>query len=235
MADAPQPPPDDPLFAAYLASLPRQRLRELLLSAGERAFRADQLFRWLHVRMERDWAAMTDLGKALRARLQRSAPLPALPVLRDARSALDGSRKLVLGTISGTAIETVIMPMGGGRITQCLSSQVGCRMGCDFCATAKIPTRADLSAAEIVEQVAIACRLLAADGAVRGGVSGGERGPLAARPHNLVFMGMGEPLDNAAAVIDALSILTDPNGYGFSPRRITVSTARRAWRRHTRR
>ncbi len=217
--------PDNPLQGMELASLPRPRLREVLAAAGERAFRADHLFRWLHVRMERDWGAMTDLGKALRARLQTSGTLPELPVLHDARSALDRSRKLVLATAHGAPIETVLMPMGSGHITQCLSSQVGCRMGCDFCATGRLATRADLSAAEILEQVAIACRLIAADGGSRGGVSGGERGPLAARPHNLVFMGMGEPLDNATAVIDALAILTDPAGYGFSPRRITISTA----------
>lgn len=217
--------PADPLANADLASLPRPALRALLQAAGERRFRADQLFRWLHVRMARDWAEMTDLGKPLRTRLQGAAPLPTLPVLLDARSKLDGSRKLVLATTAGAPVETVIMTMAEGRITQCLSSQVGCRMGCDFCATGRMPVRADLSAGQIVEQVAIACRLLASEGQARGGVSGGESGPLAARPHNLVFMGMGEPLDNATAVIDALSILTDPSGYGFSPRRITVSTA----------
>ena len=215
----------DPIAAADLCSLPRSALRTLLESAGQRRYRADQLFRWLHVRMVRDWAAMTDLGKDLRRRLEAAAPLPSLTTLLDARSAIDGSRKLVLATALGPSIETVIMTMAGGHVTQCLSSQIGCRMGCDFCATARVKTRADLSAAQIVEQVAVACRLLQSEGQARGGVSGGERGPLAARPHNLVFMGMGEPLDNATAVIDALSILTDPAGYGFSPRRITVSTA----------
>ncbi len=208
-----------------LVSMPRAALRTHLQSIGERAFRADQLFRWLHVRMERDWQAMTDLGKELRRQLTDALPPPQMPVLLAARSAIDGAHKLVLGTPHGPSVETVIMPMASGHVTQCISSQVGCKMGCDFCATAEMSTRADLSAAEIVEQVAVACRIRAADGEVRGGVSGGEQGPLAARPHNLVFMGMGEPLDNHRAVFDALSILTDPKGYGFSPRRITVSTS----------
>ena len=127
-------------------------------------------------------------------------------------------------TRAGHAIETVVMPMESG-VTQCLSSQVGCKMGCDFCATARIPERANLSAGEIVEQVALACRLLVDAGLGRGGVAGGVDGPLAGRPHNLVFMGMGEPLDNLEQVSAALEILCDPKGYDFSPRRVTVSTS----------
>ncbi len=207
-----------------LASLPRAALREAFKSAGLKPFRAEQLFRWLHVRMVRDYEQMTDLPKALRARLRETRPLPHLEVVSAPVSALDGSRKLVLGCHDGQIVEAVVMPMAGGWTTECISSQVGCKMGCDFCATSRLPVRRNLSAAEIVEQVAIACRLREADGLVRGGVSGGEQGPLSARPQNIVFMGMGEPLDNFRAVVDAISILTDPKGYGFSPRRITVST-----------
>ncbi len=214
----------DPLAGADLGSLSRQALRALFERAGLPAFRAEQLFRWLHVRMVRDLDAMTDLPAALRTRLAAAAPLPRLDVLHAPVSALDGSRKLVLQTRDHNVIEAVIMPMPGGWTTVCLSSQVGCKMGCDFCATARIARRRNLTAGEIVEQVAIACRLREDDGDVRGGVSGGVSGPLAARPQNLVFMGMGEPLDNFAALDSALSILTDPKGFGFSPRRITVST-----------
>lgn len=214
----------DPIAGADLGSLSRPALRALFESAGLPAFRAEQLFRWLHVRMVRDLDAMTDLPAALRARIATAAPMPRLDVLHAPVSVLDGSRKLVLQTHDRAVIEAVIMPMPGGWTTVCLSSQVGCKMGCDFCATARIARRRNLSAGEIVEQVAIACRLRADDGEVRGGVSGGVTGPLAARPQNLVFMGMGEPLDNFAALDAALSILTDPKGFGFSPRRITVST-----------
>ncbi len=208
------------LRGADLASMPRARLRSVLEGAGERAFRGDQLFR-----LVREYDEMSDLSTALRAKLATAREPTTLTTIHGALSALDGSRKLVLASAAGHVIETVIMPMAGGWTTQCLSSQVGCKMGCDFCATAEMPVRADLTAAEIVEQVAVACRAMEADGLGRGGVAGNVEGPLAARPHNLVFMGMGEPLDNFDAVMDALAILTDKQGYAFSPRRITVSTS----------
>jgi 23S rRNA (adenine2503-C2)-methyltransferase len=215
----------DPLADADLLSLPRPQLKALFVQVGLPAFRAEQLFRWLHVRMVRDWQEMTDLPVALRARLMAALPLQTLTVSAAPESQIDGSTKLVLQTRLGHKIEAVIMPMESGHVTECLSSQVGCKMGCDFCATARIPVRANLTAGEIVEQVAEACRRGFAAGQGRGGVAGGQDGPLSARPHNLVFMGMGEPLDNLPAVIDALHILCDPKGYDFSPRRITVSTS----------
>lgn len=203
--------------------MPRTALRAWFADQGHPPFRADQLFHWLHVAQVRQWAAMTDLPASLRTALASAAVLPSLSVEVDRTSAIDGSRKLALATRHGQAIETVLMPMEAG-VTQCLSSQVGCKMGCDFCATARIATRANLTAGEIVEQVALACRLAVAAGQGRGGVAGGQTGMLAGRPRNLVFMGMGEPLDNLDAVIPALDILCDPKGYAFSPRRVTVST-----------
>jgi 23S rRNA (adenine2503-C2)-methyltransferase len=224
----PAPAPAHPLSGLDLMSTPRAKLRERLEAAGERAFRADQIFVWLHGRGARDLGAMTDLPGGLRAALQEhAAPLAALPVVDEQVSEIDGSEKLALQTPYGAPVETVLMPMQHG-VTQCLSSQVGCKMRCDFCATARMAVRANLTAGEIVEQVAIACRRGAAAGRVRGGVGGrrGEAGDkLSARPSNLVFMGMGEPLDNLDALLDALDILTDDKGYGFSPRRITVSTS----------
>lgn len=214
-----------PFAGIDLLSLPRPRLIACFAAAGHPKFRAEQVFRWLHARLVRDWQAMTDVPVSLRSQLAASMPLTTLAVDVERRSQIDGSCKLALQTVHGQAIETVIMPMESGSVTQCLSSQVGCKMGCDFCATARIPVRANLTAGEIVEQVAIACRRGYAEGQGRGGVAGGQQGPLSARPHNLVFMGMGEPLDNLDAVIDALAILTDPQGYDFSPRRITVSTS----------
>ena len=214
-----------PLAGADLASMPRSVLRETMIAAGHKRFRADQVFTQLHHRHVRDWHQMTDLPASLRAELQAAADPAALTVVHAAKSALDRSRKLVLATPAGHVIESVVMPMGSGKVTQCISSQVGCKMGCDFCATAEMPVRRNLSAAEIVDQVAVACRVLGEDGQRRGGVKGGTTGPLAARPTNLVFMGMGEPLDNFDALLRALAILTDEKGYGFSPRRVTVSTS----------
>ncbi len=215
----------NPFLNADLLSLPRPALKALFQAAGEPGFRSEQLFRWLHVRLERDWARMTDLPAGLRTKLQAARTLAVLTPTLERVSALDASQKIVLNTDDGHAIETVIMPMESGHVTQCLSSQVGCKMGCDFCATARLPVRQNLSAGQIVEQVAYACRVGFALGLRRGGVAGGEEGPLSARPHNLVFMGMGEPLDNLQALIDALDILCDPKGFDFSPRRITVSTS----------
>ncbi|MEY3012010.1 MAG: dual-specificity methyltransferase RlmN [Pseudomonadota bacterium] len=215
---------DHPFRGIDLGSLPRPQLRALFEAAGEKAFRAEQLFRWLHVRLERDLDRMTDLPASLRAKLAEAQPLPQLEVVLAPVSKLDGSQKMVLRRRTGEVIEAVVMPMPGGWTTICVSSQVGCKMGCDFCATARIPTRVNLTAGEIVEQIAVACRLRFEAGWARGGVSGGVDGPLAARPQNIVFMGMGEPLDNFDNVDAALSILTDAKGLGFSPRRITVST-----------
>jgi 23S rRNA (adenine2503-C2)-methyltransferase len=214
----------EPFANADLLSLPRSALQRLFVQAGEKPFRAEQLFRWLHVRLVRDLDEMTDLPASLRAKLRAARSLRVLEPVR-AYVSSDGSTKHVLRTQAGLAIEAVVMPMAGGHVTECLSSQVGCKMGCDFCATGRLPDRADLTAAEIVEQVAIACRQSFAAGLGRGGVAGGETGPLSGRPHNLVYMGMGEPLDNLQAVIDSLDILCDPKGYDFSPRRITVSTS----------
>lgn len=208
-----------------LLSQPRLKLRMLFQEAGQPGFRADQLFRWLHVRLERDLARMTDLPADLRAKLAEAQPLTVLLPTLERTSREDASQKVVLQTPAGNAIETVIMPMDSGHVTQCLSSQVGCKMACDFCATARLPVRQDLTAGQIVEQVAYACRQGFLAGQTRGGVAGGVEGPLSARPHNLVYMGMGEPLDNLSAVIDSLHILCDPKGYDFSPRRITVSTS----------
>ncbi|MBP48074.1 MAG: 23S rRNA (adenine(2503)-C(2))-methyltransferase RlmN [Myxococcales bacterium] len=212
------------LAKVELTSLPLPALRELFGQLGLPKFRAEQVFRWLHIRMVREWDLMTDLPKSLRERLAESAPLAKLNVVKSPISKIDGSQKLVLSCHDDQIIESVVMPMPGGWTTECISSQVGCPMGCDFCATARIPTRRNLSAGEIVEQIAVACRLRYSGGLARGGVSGGEKGPLSARPQNIVFMGMGEPLANFNAVVDAISILCDPKGYGFSPRRITVST-----------
>lgn len=222
-AAPPQQPAAPQLPEIDWLSLSATELRAALADRGFPAFRAAQLYRWLHVRLERDPARMTNLPAGLRA-LLAERPLAPLRVVRAPTSAIDGSTKFVLAGDDGALLESVWMPMPGGWSTLCVSSQVGCRMGCDFCATARLTTRRNLRVAELLEQVAITCRVRSAAGDGRGGVAGGVDGPLAARPQNLVFMGMGEPLDNLEALLTALEILTDPNGYGFSPRRITVST-----------
>jgi len=213
-----------PPFEALSASRPAWSA--WLEERGEKRFRADQVSKWLHVRGARAWEEMTDLPKGLRGLLSEQAELRGL-TLAEARISRDGSRKVVLRTSAGLPVETVLIPMsqaGGGDVTQCVSSQVGCRMGCDFCATAQMAVRANLTAGEIVDQVVCGARLRRDAGEVPPPVAKG--GPLwGLRPHNLVFMGMGEPLDNLDNVLAALGLLCDEALYGFAQRRITVSTS----------
>jgi len=149
---------------------------------------------------------MTDLGRPLRAALARDF---ALPVLRPAAiaQAADGTRKLLFALGAGQAVESVVIP-DPPRLTACVSSQAGCAMGCQFCATARLGLQRNLSAVEIAAQLVAARRVLAPE----------------ERLTNVVFMGMGEPLHNYDALLEAIEILTADWGLGFSSRRVTVST-----------
>jgi 23S rRNA (adenine2503-C2)-methyltransferase len=194
-------------------------------------FRARQIFAWLHARGATDCAEMTDLSRELRERL--AAEVELAPLRLDAeQSAPDGTRKLRLRCGDGAAIETVLIPEEGaagseppgGKLTQCLSSQVGCGLGCRFCATATMGLRRNLTIEEIVEQVYRARGVL--------GRAAGAPAPArdpgrseASRISNLVVMGMGEPMQNLDAVLGAIEILCTDLGQNFSPRRITISTA----------
>ncbi len=179
---------------------------------GERAFRAQQIFPWLHQRGVTDFAAMSNIGKALAARLAESAVV-AIPEMASEHLSLDGTRKWVLRLADGNAIETVFIPEAE-RNTLCISSQVGCALDCAFCATAQQGFNRNLTAAEIVGQVWFAEHRLRA-----------ERGSPERVISNVVFMGMGEPLLNLKEVGPAIRILLDDLGYGLSRRRVTVSTA----------
>lgn len=180
----------------------------LAATLGEPKFRADQIFAWLHARGARTFDAMTNLSKALRERLAEHARIGGLE-LEDVMVAKDGTRKLLLRTAQGDRIESVLIPMED-RITQCVSSQVGCKIGCDFCFTAKMPLRRNLSSAEIVDQVLWAQKVLE---------------PAGERVANLVYMGMGEPMDNYDNVVRSLRMLMDDRGQNISSRRITVSSS----------
>ena len=240
--------------ALDLRAMTYEDFGELAKSLGERRFRAEQLFRWVHARGAREVAAMTDISRALREQLAGRATLNNLDI-DVMQVSVDGTRKLRLRTTDSRLIETVLIPDGDARdpayaaplplaadeaeegegdddgesgdsapgrrkLTQCISSQVGCAIDCDFCATAKLGFGRHLSASEIVSQVYLADHLLAGltpeDPTRRAG--GG-------RVTNLVFMGMGEPLHNYDNLVRALKILLHPLGRNFSRRRITVSTA----------
>jgi 23S rRNA (adenine2503-C2)-methyltransferase len=191
-----------------LKALTREQLTAWVVGTlGDKRYRADQVFRWLHARGARDFGAMTDLSKALRLRLLAASRIGGL-ALEDVRVAADGTRKLLLRTGGGHRIESVVIPMAD-RITLCVSSQVGCKVGCAFCLTGRMTTRTNLAASEIVDQVYHAQSVLTGD----------------ERISNIVYMGMGEPLDNYDHVVASLRILIDELGQNFSGRRITVSTS----------
>ncbi len=182
------------------------RLRTQLAEAGERPYRAEQIAAWLYRRGVEDPERMTDLGAELRARLAGEWRLSELEVERVDRS-VDGTCKAALVARDGARIESVLIPEDD-RTTLCVSTQVGCAMACTFCATGFLGFRRNLRAGEIVDQVCRMRELTPAD-----------------RPiSNVVFMGMGEPLLNLDAVVEAIRLLIDPKAFALAPRRVTVST-----------
>ena len=183
-------------------------------SIGEKPFRARQLLHWIHQRGVDRFEQMSDLAKSLRAKLDASAAVVAPAVLRDGRSA-DGTRKWLLDLGAGDAIETVYIPEDD-RGTLCISTQAGCAVNCRFCSTGKQGFSRNLSTAEIIGQLWWAEHLLRRSGAA----TEGDR-----VISNVVLMGMGEPLQNYAAVLPALQLMLDDNAYGLSRRRVTLSTS----------
>jgi 23S rRNA (adenine2503-C2)-methyltransferase len=179
---------------------------------GERPFRAAQIYRWIHQRLIQDFDEMTDLSKVLRATLKERAVLGAVTKDLEQRS-IDGTIKYRFKTHDGRLIESVYMP-SEDRKTLCVSTQVGCAMGCTFCMTATLGLLRNLTPAEIVGQVHAVNR------EVRRNEGTETYRPLS----NLVFMGMGEPLHNFENLKAALSILQSEDGPNFSHRHITVST-----------
>ncbi|RDZ29698.1 23S rRNA (adenine(2503)-C(2))-methyltransferase RlmN [Lysobacter silvisoli] len=178
---------------------------------GEKRFRAHQVMKWIHHRYVTDFNDMTDLGKALRAKLEQHAQVRVPQVVFD-KASTDGTHKWLLGMDPKNAIETVYIP-DKGRGTLCVSSQVGCALNCQFCSTATQGFNRNLSTAEIIGQVWVAARHL-------GNVPHQQR-----KLTNVVMMGMGEPLANFDNVVRAMSIMRDDLGYGLANKRVTLSTA----------
>jgi 23S rRNA (adenine2503-C2)-methyltransferase len=194
-----------------LMGLSRQRLALEFEKWGERGFRATQLVKWIHQRGVNDLANMTDLSKSMRQRLQETVTLE-VPEIALERTAADGTVKWVLRLADGNAIETIYIPEDD-RGTLCVSSQVGCALDCSFCSTARQGFSRNLSTAEIIAQVWLAIQRLPQPVTRTRAVT------------NIVFMGMGEPLANFDALVEAIDLLLDDHAYGFSKRRVTVSTA----------
>jgi len=192
-----------------LTDLTAEELRALMVAHKQPAYRTNQVFAWVQKHGARTYDEMTNLPKALREALAAQLPVRTTTVAHEEPSA-DGTTKLLLRLHDGEHVECVLIPEGE-RATACLSTQVGCGVGCVFCASGAEGVVRNLSAGEIVEQCLELNRLAR------------ER-----LPHgltNIVVMGMGEPLHNLDALEKALRILQDPEGLDFGARRITVSTS----------
>ena len=179
---------------------------------GEKRFRATQLFRWIHQKGAHDFDQMSDMAKSLREKLKVSAHVQALPVVSQHESA-DGTIKWLFDVGDGNVIESVFIPEVD-RGTLCLSSQAGCAMGCRFCSTGHQGFSRNLTTGEIVAQLWFAEHFLRK-----------KMGRTDRVISNVVMMGMGEPLQNYAALLPALRVMLDDHAYGLSRRRVTVSTS----------
>lgn len=183
-------------------------LKDWMKEAGEPAFRADQLFDWLYVKRVRSFAEMTNLPKALRAKLEDAFAFVALHEITRLESK-DGTVKYLFGLHDNHAIETVVMRHNYG-ISICVTTQVGCRIGCTFCASTLGGLKRNLTAGEIVAQVVTAQQMLDESGE---------------RIASIVIMGSGEPFENYDATMTFLRIVTHAKGLNIGQRHITVSTS----------
>lgn len=180
-------------------------LRGELVKIGEKPFRAEQIFSWIYRENVTSFEEMTNLSKDLRKKLEENYTLNNYKILSKLESK-DGTKKYLFDVLDGNAIETVLMEYKFGK-SICISSQIGCKMGCKFCASTGIPFIRSLTAGEIAEQI------LAVERDEKIKVS------------NVVFMGIGEPLDNFENVIRAISLLNEPKGLNIGARHISISTS----------
>jgi len=184
------------------------------VALGENPFRGSQIFQWVQAKAIQDWNEMTNISQSFRAKLAETATISPLTLVKE-RVSRDGTRKYLWKLDDGSYIESVLLYHGGDftreRLTLCLSTQVGCPMGCGFCATGKLGFRRNLDTAEIVSQVLDLTALL-------------RKTDKDFKINNLVYMGMGEPLLNLPAVVKSIKILNHKDGQNIGIRRITVST-----------
>ena len=180
-------------------------LKEEMISIGEKGFRAEQIFKWLYVDKVKDFDEMTNLSLELREKLKENYTICNFKILKKLESK-DGTKKYLFDVLDENAIESVLMEYHHGK-TICVSSQIGCKMGCKFCASTGIPFIRNLTPGEIVEQI------LAVEQDIQDKIS------------NIVFMGIGEPLDNYDNVIKAIRILNNPKGLNIGARHISISTS----------
>ncbi len=223
-------------------SLTLPELSAVMADIGEKPFRAKQLYRWMHVDLAQDFSEMTNLSKALREKLKESGTLTTLSIEDVQISKEDGTRKYLFRLPDGEYVESVLMRYHHGN-SVCISSQVGCRMGCKFCASTLGGLKRSLTPAEMLEQIYRIQRHLweEEDASPEAGqapeITGkisekrkAERGKekpaeqTGGRISNIVVMGIGEPLDNYDNLLKFLRMLSDENGLNISQRNLTVST-----------
>ena len=190
-----------------------EELKEELKELGEKPFRAEQIFRWLYIEKVKSFDEMTNLSIELREKLKQNYTMCNFNIIKKLES-IDGTKKYLFDVLDENAIETVLMEYHHGK-TICVSSQIGCKMGCKFCASTGIPFVRSLTAGEIVEQL-IAVEQDTGD-----------------RISNIVFMGIGEPLDNYDNVIKAIHIINHPKGLNIGARHISISTSGLSKRKHS--
>lgn len=189
-----------------IKNLSKDELRKALAGIGEEPYRAAQIFRWLYKTSVKFFDEMTDLGKELREKLKNNFHLTRISLLDSKTSLIDGTIKYLFKLEDSSTIESVFLPEEK-RVTLCLSSQVGCKFGCTFCASAPLGFVRNLKTSEILDEV-----LFIKDHNQRSVIT------------NIVFMGIGEPLDNYDNVMKAIRILNDEDAFKIGARKITVST-----------
>ncbi|MDO5406532.1 MAG: 23S rRNA (adenine(2503)-C(2))-methyltransferase RlmN [Eubacteriales bacterium] len=188
-----------------IKSLSLQELEAEIKELGDKAFRAKQIYQWLHQKLVTDFDQMSNISRELRDKLKEHYTLTALHAIDVKISQIDGTRKYLFRLADGNVIESVWMQYHHGN-SVCISSQVGCRMGCRFCASTLDGLERNLTASEMLDQI------------YRIQVQTGER------VSNIVIMGSGEPMDNYDNVVRFVRMISDPNGLNISQRNITIST-----------
>ena len=188
-----------------IKSLTLAELQEALKQFSEPAYRAKQLYEWMHGKLAADYEEMTNLPKAFREKCREAFVYTALTAVKIQESKVDGTKKFLFALSDGNLVESVWMRYKHGN-SVCISSQIGCRMGCRFCASTIDGWERNLLPSEMLDQIYAITRLT------------GER------VSNVVVMGTGEPLDNYENLLRFLLLLTDENGLHISQRNVTVST-----------
>lgn len=183
-----------------------EELKQELIFIEEKAFRAEQIFKWIYEEKVTSFDEMTNLSLELRQKLKENFTLNTYKILKKQESKADGTKKYLFDVLDGNAIESVLMKYHHGY-SVCVSTQIGCKMGCKFCASTGIQFIRDLSSGEIVEQIL--------------SIERDEK----IKVSNVVFMGIGEPLDNYNNVVNAIRIINNPKGINIGARHISISTS----------